>query len=66
MFFWSMTSQNQVITHSPASASSDKTAFAFQFFDTFYALTLLHSERSKLNRVLAVLSAIGLNSSYDA
>ena len=28
---------------------------------TFLLLTLLHSERSKLHRVLAVLSAIGLS-----
>ena len=26
-----------------------------------YTLTLLHSERPKLHRVLAILSAIGLN-----
>ena len=30
-----------------------------------YSLTILHSERPKLHRVLAVLSAIGLNSQYE-
>ena len=31
-----MTSLNHVITHSATSASSDKTAFAFDFFDVLY------------------------------
>ena len=31
----------------------------------FTDLTLLHSERSKLDRVLTVLSAIGLNNNYS-
>ena len=52
------------IRHSVASFNSDVSHFVSKAQDPavlcIYSLTLLHSERPKLNGVLAILSAIGL------